>query len=323
MMNDLILKLMRPFATLASGVGEQKKLIILIYHRVLDKPDYMRSDELDKNAFAWQMELLARHFTVLSLSDAIEGMQQGSLPSRSVCITFDDGYADNFTNAFPILKSFGLPATFFVASGFLNGGRMWNDTIIEAIKCYPNNVLDLQSIELGVYHLGSEKEKYKVAQTIIRKIKHLDFAERNRFCDLIEQKCGELPNDLMMTSDQVVELSKNGMEIGGHTVNHPILAKLDSDQAKAEIIDNKSYLEKLLNKEISTFAYPNGKPGSDYNNTDVDIVKSVNYKAAVSTTSGIVDKQSDIWQLPRLIPWDKTPIRFMARMIYFYRKGGL
>ncbi|WP_367154470.1 polysaccharide deacetylase family protein [Methylomonas sp. HYX-M1] len=323
MINDLILKLMRPFAALASGAGKQKKLIILIYHRVLDKPDYMRSDEIDKAAFSWQMELLAKHFTVLSLPDAIERLQQGSLPSRAVCVTFDDGYADNYNNAFPILKSFGLSATFFVASGFLNGGRMWNDTIIEAIRCFPNNVLDLQSLDLGVYQLNSEKERYDAAQTIIRKIKHLDFVKRKQYCDLIGEKCGDLPNDLMMTNDQVVELSKNGMDIGGHTVNHPILAKLDSDQAKMEINDNKRYLEWLLNREISLFAYPNGKPELDYTNADVDIVKNANYKAAVSTASATADRKSDIWQLPRLMPWDKSPIPFMARMICFYQKGGL
>ena len=110
---------LKQLATLASGFGKKKKLFILIYHRVLDEPDFMRPGEVDKIKFAWQMELLSKYFNVLSMSDALEKIQKNTLPPRAVCITFDDGYADNYHNALPILKNNQLTATFFISSGYL------------------------------------------------------------------------------------------------------------------------------------------------------------------------------------------------------------
>jgi len=128
-MQAFVLHVLKPFATLASGLGAQKKLSILIYHRVLDQADFMRPGEVDKQAFTWQMQLLARYFNVLSLNEALSGLQNDNLPPRAVTITFDDGYADNLHNALPILKQFGLSATFFIASGYLDGGRMWKTAL--------------------------------------------------------------------------------------------------------------------------------------------------------------------------------------------------
>ena len=172
MKNALLLKLLEPLATLASGIGKQKKLLIMIYHRVLDEPDFMRPGEVDKEAFTWQMELLAKHFNVLPLSEALERMQNDTLPPRAVCITFDDGYADNYTNALPILKQLNLTATFFIASGFLDGGRMWNDTVIESVRNSKSALLDLTKIGLGKFDVGNEIQKYEAAIQIIQLIKY-------------------------------------------------------------------------------------------------------------------------------------------------------
>jgi peptidoglycan/xylan/chitin deacetylase (PgdA/CDA1 family) len=323
MKNALLLKLLEPLATLASGIGKQKKLLIMIYHRVLDEPDFMRPGEVDKAAFTWQMELVAKHFNVLPLSEALERMQNDTLPPRAVSITFDDGYADNYTIALPILKQFNLTATFFIANGFLDGGRMWNDTVIESVRNFLGSVLDLSEIGLGRLEVNDELQKGLAASQIISKIKHLPFKERDQFTSYIASRSKKLPDDLMMTSEQLIELHLSGMEIGGHTVNHPILAKLDDEVALQEISQNKLFLEQLLNVKLRFFAYPNGKSNIDYKQQHVQMIKEIGFEAAVSTDWGGCTNNCDLRQLPRFTPWDSTPAKFMSRMLTYYNQTNL
>ena len=294
----------------------------MIYHRVLDEPDFMRPDEVDKEAFTWQMELLAMHFNVLPLSEALERMQNDTLPSRAVSITFDDGYADNYTNALPILKKCNLTATFFIANGFLDGGRMWNDTVIEAVRNIKVPILDLTEIGLGQFEVAEISQKCWVAEQIIQKIKHVPLDKRNQYTIYIAAQSHSLPSDLMMTSAQLIKLHQSGMEIGGHTVNHPILAKLDDHMAELEISENKAFLEQLINTKIKYFAYPNGKPGKDFYKQHLSIVENIGYQAALSTEWGVTNQMSDIWQLPRFTPWDKNPIKFILRIVGRYQYVG-
>jgi peptidoglycan/xylan/chitin deacetylase (PgdA/CDA1 family) len=118
-------------------------LSILIYHRVLPVPDPLRAGEPDATRFDQQMRYLARHFSVLPLREAFRRLRAGTLPRRACCITFDDGYADNLTVALPILEKYGLPATIFIATGYLDGGRMFNDAAIDALGAAPGDALDL------------------------------------------------------------------------------------------------------------------------------------------------------------------------------------
>jgi len=318
MKQAFLLKLLEPLATLASGVGKHKKVFILIYHRVLDQPDFMRPGEADKLTFTWQMQLIANHFNVLPLHDALQRLQDNTLPPRAVCITFDDGYADNYTNALPILKQFNLTAIFFIASGFLDGGRMWNDTVIEAVRNYRNPVLDLTDIGLGQLNVVDDAQKSRVADQIIQQIKHLPLTQRDQYTAYIAAQSQNLPNDLMMTSEQLKMLHQSGMEIGGHTVNHPILAKLDEEEARTEIEENKAILESLLNTRLNIFAYPNGKPEQDYLKEQISLVRKAGYQSAISTQWGVTTKETDRYQLPRFTPWDKHAIKFMVRIILKY-----
>jgi len=320
-MQSLLLHALKLIATLVSGLGKEKKLFILIYHRVLDDQDYMRPVEVDKKVFTWQMELLSNYFNVLPLAEALEKNKTATLPSRAVAITFDDGYSDNYLNALPILKKYGLNATFFIASGYLNGGIMWNDQVVESIRRMTLDKIDLTEVGLDTYQIDNEIEKSTASQQIINKIKHLDVIERQKIADFISLKVEQMPTDLMMTNEQVIKLHQSGMEIGGHTVSHPIMAKLDEQTVEKELKNNKQRLEKLLNTRLRFFAYPNGKPNIDYKAEQVEQVKAQGYQASVSTQWGVVNRHSDPFQLPRFTPWDKHPVKFMLRMIQRYKEN--
>ncbi|PCI70448.1 MAG: hypothetical protein COB26_02860 [Piscirickettsiaceae bacterium] len=306
----------KTIASLAPVVSfGEKRLSILIFHRVLESYDFMRSGEITAKEFDEKMALVARYFNPLSLNDAVTKLKQGTLPQRAICVTFDDGYRDNADTAYPILKKYNIPATFYVATGFLDGGRMWNDTVIEAIRLYLKKSINLTDINLGNHELNSDSQREVAAQNIIQQIKHLPQRERTEKVDAIASMVGKLPNDLMMDSTQIQTLNKLGIDIGGHTVTHPILAKLSSEQAEQEIREGKAVLESLIQKPLTSFAYPNGKLGQDYLPEHVEMVEKLDFKAALSTQWGVSNNKSDIYQLNRFTPWDKSNNKFMARLV--------
>ena len=320
-MADVQFKFLKYLGSWLAPGGSNGRLSILIYHRVLPGPDPMRPDEVDAVIFNWHMQLLAGYFSVLPLTLALRLRLEGKLPPRAVCVTFDDGYADNLEIALPILQAYGVPATFFIATGYLHSGRMWNDTIIEVLRSLPVGILDLSEQGLGIYRLGNWQERVDVAQQLIKKLKYLPFQIREKQINYLTSLVSTpLTDKLMLTAQQVYELQAAGMEIGAHTVNHPILARLDDATARWEIATSKQYLEELLGQEIKLFAYPNGKLGQDYLPEHREIVRDLGFVAAVSTHWGGITIQTDTWQLPRFTPWDAQPARFMARLLWNYRR---
>jgi peptidoglycan/xylan/chitin deacetylase (PgdA/CDA1 family) len=290
-------------------------LSILIYHRVLESPDFMQPSEPDVKAFSWQMQLVAEHFNVLGLQEAVERMRCGTLPERALCITFDDGYADNATLAQPILESLGLPATVFVATQFLNGGRMWNDTVIETVRSLAQAELDLSGFGLQTYSLRTNDLKRQSARAILGGIKHLTPQKRQLITDHIASLVTDLPTDLMLTNTQIQGLHASGVEIGGHTHSHPILAALSIDDAKREISLGKTTLESIIGAPIKTFAYPNGRPESDFFPQHRDFLAELGFTVAVTTQAGVSAAASDPLMLARFTPWDGHPIKFMTRLL--------
>ena len=268
---------------------------------------------IDANRFEAHLSWLRGLFNILPLPEAVKRLRMGDLPPRAACITFDDGYADNAEVALPILKRHGVSATFFVSTGFLNGGRMWNDTVIESIRGAPDGLLDLTSVGLGSHELGTPATRLGAITNVIRAIKYLSQEVRAGKVEAVRGIVGaQLPDDLMMTSQQVRLLADSGMSVGAHTVSHPILARLSSLNAKNEIAEGRDALAAITGKPISLFAYPNGKPVEDYSAEHVAMVRELGFDAAVSTSWGVATRDNDVYQLPRFLPWDSTPLKFAA-----------
>ena len=308
--------MLKQILTWMSPGGTNTRLSVLIFHRVLPKPDSLFPDEMHARHFDEVCGWLKSWFAVLPLDEAVARLKTGTLPARAACITFDDGYADNHHVAMPILQRRGLTATFFIATGFLDGGRMWNDTIIETIRVSTTPLLDFSSLGLGQYPVSTIDEKKTTITALISQIKYRPVAERISITEQLAHLAQvELPHDLMMTAHEVKAMRHAGMQIGAHTVSHPILARLTDEQARQEIGDSKIFLERLLGERVGLFAYPNGKPGEDYIPQSVDVVRSLGFDAAVSTQWGASGTDDDPFQIRRFTPWDKSRLRFGARML--------
>ena len=299
----------------ASPHGQAARLSVLIFHRVLPLSDPLFPDEVDARRFDEMCGWVKAWFNVIPLDSAVARLREGSLPERAACITFDDGYADNYHVALPILQRHGLTATFFIATGFLDGGRMWNDTLIESVRACKLQKLELDSLGLGTHGVATITEKQAAIAALIRQIKYRSVEDRVTTTRAIAAQAQvDPPNDLMMTSHEVKKMHGAGMQIGAHTVNHPILARLTRDEVFFEIQRSKVTLEGLLGDRVGLFAYPNGKPEEDYTAQSVDVVRELGFDAAVSTRWGSSAHGDDLFQIRRFTPWDRTKLRFAARM---------
>lgn len=297
------------------GLGRTQRLSILLYHRVLPAFDPMRPSEPTAADFEWQMALIARYMTPLSLREAMALIAKNRLPERAICVTFDDGYADNESCALPILQKHQIPATVFIASGYLNGGWMWNDVVIEAAREHIGATLDMREWGLGVHSVDTVNEAVRVAHKIINEIKYWQIDRRSAAVEYLKSLTKTLPDSLMLNDQQVQNLYRRGVEIGGHTINHPILATLNEQELVAEIGGGKEQLESIIKDQIGFFAYPNGKPGKDYLPQQSDILKKLGFVSGLSTRWGVSTRETDRWQLPRFTPWDNTPTRFFIRLM--------
>jgi peptidoglycan/xylan/chitin deacetylase (PgdA/CDA1 family) len=312
--------MIRMGGSLLSGSGRAASLLVMIYHRVPIEKDTMVTSEPSAAEFSAQMRLLAKNFHPLPLLEAVARLCAGTLPARAVCVTFDDGYANNCEVALPILKEHGVPATVFVAPGFLNGGCMFNDIVIEAMRAAPGD-FDLHDLGFGRYRLTDGASRMRAVIEVLGKAKYLEPAERQRTVRAILDRSGApLPTRLMMTDEQVRTLARAGIEIGAHTINHPILASIDDATARQEIFDSKRRLEEITGAPIRSFAYPNGKPEQDYKRVHVQMAREAGFELALSTSWGAASANSDLFQIPRVAPWDVTARRYAARLVTSYRQ---
>lgn len=318
--------MMRTAFSLLSPAGPSARLSVLIFHRVLALPDPLFPDEPDAARFDQICAWLARWFNVLPLGVAVKRLRAGQLPARAAAITFDDGYADNHDVAMPILRRHGLTATFFVATGFLDGGRMWNDTVIDCVRRAPGPMLDLDGLGLegvGQLDIGDWAAKRAAIGQVLRALKYQPLPRRSA---LVEQlaaiHAGSLPQGQMMRSEQVRALRDAGMQVGAHTQTHPILANLSREQARAEMLGSKQALEQLLSEPVRCFAYPNGKPDADYSSESVQLARELGFELAVSTAWGAAGRNVDPLQVPRFTPWDRTRWRYALRLANNLRSEG-
>jgi len=215
-------------------------------------------------AFEAQVEFLKAHFDLIAPADlpARGARQRG----RLVMITFDDGYRDNFSTAYPILQRHRVPATFFVATGFIDHPRIpWWDQIAWMVRQSPRGTLDVEPWLPGPLPLD-EPERQVAIDALLGVYKAQPADAAPAFLAALAQAtgCGPVPPqpaaDLWMNWEMLRTMRGGGMTIGGHTVNHPILARLNPEQQWEEISGCRQRLETELGVPMTCFSYPNGTP---------------------------------------------------------------
>jgi peptidoglycan/xylan/chitin deacetylase (PgdA/CDA1 family) len=254
--------------------------------------------------------MLAKEYRVISLADLVEARSQGSgLPSNSVVITFDDGYASNYELAFPILREFGLHATIFVTTGFLDGVEMfWFQRADLALGRTKKELLDwkINGRKLRLY-LGTYELRKQSLMKLLPELKELPDTDLLSEIDRLEAALevsapsfDDLPTAMRpMTWEMASEMSLSGhVDIGGHTHTHPILARCDVMAMRAEIATCRDRIHAEIGELPLAFAYPNGGT-DDFTRETLMLVREAGFKAACTTVSGRVHDTVSMHQLPR------------------------
>lgn len=296
--------------------AERGRFHIFIFHRVLAQVDALfPNSEPDIKRFDKIVQAISSVYNILPLDEAVSNLHSDTLPCRTACISFDDGYLDNYTNALPVLKKYKVPATVFIASRFMQGETMWNDRIIEAVKKFDGK-FTLPALGVNGSDCSLSENKRHIVSVLIDKIKYFSPTERLDAVSEIETLTKfKQKTRMMMCEEEIRELRKSGILIGAHTQTHPILTSLDDAESGREIGGSKSDIEAVLGETVTSFAYPNGRYGRDYNERHALIVKEAGFEFAVSTNHGIVKKKDSLYELPRFTPWDMNISKFLARSI--------
>jgi peptidoglycan/xylan/chitin deacetylase (PgdA/CDA1 family) len=309
-------------AAAGQSVRQPPTLSILTFHSIPAQPDELFPGDMSAARFDPLLALLTRCFRVVTFGEALRLLQAGTLPARTLVLTFDDGYADNAQVVLPILQRHGLAGTFFVCTGYLDGARMWNDVVIDNLRLCGAESVDLGEFGLGRMPLADLSQRRAAIAALLPKVKYMSLQARVSALERIHTLCGkpQLPSARMMRPHQVVALHRAGMEVGAHTVNHPILTQCTDLQAEDEIAQGREQLQRLLDAPVDVFAYPNGRPGLDYDQRHVQMLRELGFRGAASTAPGAAPIGADRYQLPRYTPWARTRLTWAARLVANLRR---
>ena len=288
--------MVRPLARLRGLV--QRDLPILAYHRVLElgdetcfpfDPELVSASPAD---FRRQMEYIARHFTPVNFAHLCGAMMgERPLPSDSIAVTFDDGYFDNYTEAFPILQDLAIPATIFLSTGYIGGREpYWYDRVAYALYHHPGDTLQLPGTEWR-FRIDTDAARRRAGSKAVERLKRLPDAKRR---SLLRAMAAQIdleidPGDVLqgrpMAWDHVKEMHAAGVEFGSHTVTHPVLTQLDDDALAFELRESRRHLETVLGGPVRALSYPFGGP-ADYDARVIGAARAAGYRLGASYIGG-------------------------------------
>jgi peptidoglycan/xylan/chitin deacetylase (PgdA/CDA1 family) len=309
----------------------QSRLLVLCYHGVVhDRPPenrYLYRNAVSQTCFEEQLATLARHFSPICADQLVAALDNGgTLPRASVLVTFDDGFKNNLDCAAPILRKFGIPAVFHVATGYIGTQRvLWPLEVDLLILRWPVSRAVPMPSGLPDAPMPERAGRTAIAQQVRNACKSLPDDVRREYLDRLRCGCPDATarehRELLefMGWDDVRELHRAGFDIGSHSIEHPILSRLDPDTLRRELVESKSRIESELQASCRFLAYPNGG-ASDYNDGVKQATTAAGYRVAFSLAECRARPQSlSAVDVPRIcIDTECSAPVFRARVSGFY-----
>lgn len=279
-----------------------RRVFILFYHKVDYNAAPFFGVAVGPDVFERQIRFLKRHYKIVDLS-ALNQLEQLDLTYSTdvIVITFDDGYRNNYTHAFPILKKYNVPATIFLATDYIgNNQLLWHDKLSWILYKAVNlpGSRRLMKFELSQEIIG-EVERFLAAdssgrvsilRSLVALLKAYSAQERGEVIKRLAEACrvNTWPGDderPMLSWDEVIEMSKYGISFGSHSMSHPVLSDISVEEARREIVESKNIIEEQIQKPVTTFAYPYGKY-RDYTDEVTKVLFDEGFEYACTTTVG-------------------------------------
>lgn len=305
----------------------KNNLTVLAYHRIDEVKEgefnyFIPNIAATPEQFREQMEYVAQHYQVVSLEQVRDFIYSDiALPDKPLLITFDDGYLDNFQYAYPILSEFGFAAVIFIITGRMtDSGPLWWDELAYYFHYTKLNQADLPWI--GLRSWQDNDSKMDVMFELLTAIKLLSESEKHRLLKEVPNalEVAELKTEehrLFMNWDQVRELYSKGIRCEPHTVTHPIMSRIDHEQAQRELAQSRQDIIDQAGYEPIAFAYPNGMPG-DFSSDTIELLKETHYQLAFTLSPGpmpLEELKAHPYEIKRMFLgyWDSREV-FAAKL---------
>jgi peptidoglycan/xylan/chitin deacetylase (PgdA/CDA1 family) len=294
---------------------------VLAFHRVNDARDPF-FPSVPTEVFEQRIAYLARAYRVLPVEELVERARRHALPRNAIALTFDDGYRDTLTHAAPILAKHGVPATVFLATGFIGSAAVpWVDRLALALKT--TRAASCQAPSGDRLRLASVGERLRALDRLLDTLKRVPDEDMRRMLDGLLEALDALDavdpkgfKDLMLSWDDVHALRGLGFTIGAHTVNHPILSRVSRKRAWDEIRGSRAMIESACGEAPRAFAYPNGRP-EDYTESVVRLVQEAGFTCAVTTRFGVNGPATPPYELRRGGPWEEHLPSFALKLAWY------
>ena len=302
-MKQEILNLMRAGgAFVPFRVANGDKALVLTYHRFTESGD---QETTSLRNFDRQLQYLKKHYQLVPLSQLAAQVSKGKrLPKRLAAIAIDDGYRDSYEIAFPLLRAYDAPATLFVVTDFVDRAAwLWTDKLRFLAARTAAQFLKVQigNIEVEA-RLDGPCSRRDAAKRVNELLKTLPDDSKDEAILRIAGSLGvdlpKLPPDeyAAITWQQAREMDAAGVEIGSHTVSHPILTRVTHERLRDELGRSRGRIEKELNRGVDMLCYPNG----DYDTRVVRAARSAGYRCAVTIEPGLNAGGCDLLRLRRV-----------------------
>lgn len=313
----------------------RRRALVLLYHRVSDVAGDPQLLSVGTERFAQHMDYLSRHYPVLSVGKLAGMLAAGEdVPDQCVAVTFDDGYADNLVNAKPVLERCRVPATVYVTAGHIDHDQeFWWDEL-EQILLYPSTLPSRCQVQIGerifaysfaetARYTSLDAERHRDWSVVSREnptVRHqayrdicaflrgVSVSERAAAMRALRMWSGTggtvRQTHRCLSSNEVRELGAGPfVEVGAHSVSHPVLSSLPAASQRFEILQSKRDLEERLGHQIKSFAYPFGTK-MDYTSETMDIVRDAGFTSACANFEEVTVRSTDRYQLPRIVVRD-------------------
>jgi len=290
------------------------KSAILCYHRIGTRGVPLYSG-LPRSVFEQQIAYLRKHYRIISLEELLTERESAKNNVPGVVITFDDGYADLYSEAFPVLRQYEVPATIYLVAGAIQSGEIpWYDRIFVAFQVAPADKL-MQELGLpDAIRLETPKQRLVAAARYIFTLRTLRDAERRERCDSLQRRF-PLPLDpimnRMLTWSQIREMQSAGISFGSHTMSHPMLSKLNSRELLYELRDSRNVIENELQRPVPDFSYPFGTWDS-FNGETCAQLAALHYRSAVSSIPGLNTEETSPLALRRVTYCETSSLAIFA-----------
>lgn len=306
-------------------IQDRNGLIVILYHRVIENNGIegsMSEMVVSPQMFDSQMKYLASHYHIININDYLSSSKALSFRffKPRLLITFDDGWRDNYDNAYPVLKRYGLPALIFLTTGYIGTGKVfWPERIARVLEYILREAKDNNAVETaeavinkrlrefqdsddGLSLKSSANNPEKMIKSVIEQLKKYSEKEIELIINeleapVYENRLNTVKERMILNWQEVQEMGRYGISFGAHTRNHTILDQVkDINELEDELAGSKRDIEKIINNKIETLAYPNG----NYSPIVISLAEKIGYKIGFTTEFGVNTKRTHKLKIKRI-----------------------